>query len=41
MVDNEWGSKQNIVEESIIPLISAKNKIDTVKKQINHKHPIK
>ena len=38
--NNDMGTKPNEVKEAITPLI-AKNNIDTVKKQINHKHPIK
>ena len=33
--------KKIVVEEAIIPPISEKKKIDTVKKQRNNKHPIK
>ena len=34
-------TKANLVKESITTPISSKKKIDTVKKQINHKHPMK
>ena len=37
---NDMGTRLNVVKEAITPPIE-KNKIDIVKKQINHKHPRK
>ena len=34
-------NKNNVVKEAITTPISAKKKIETVKKQRNHKHPTK
>ena len=41
MVDEKMKTKPNVVKEPITPPISEKNNIETVKKQINHKHSIK
>ena len=38
--NTDMGIKHNVVNEAITPPTSKKN-INTVKKQINHKHPIK